>query len=249
MTLDLIVYCKETPDHLELATCLCAISHKYDEQTRTFNYDLGNEEIIVVSVKLKPSIHYEEYERESVDTMIAKARANGYEIPEGLVKKLEVDGKANLMENALKHSIEGLTTDSADYGLKLDEELLDYLRQNPNLAKALPEFSTGLDLVNFSQGKELYVITLKVGIGSEENKVSSMIALATQIAEKYQGILYNPQSDSLGAPNVGELTKQSKSAFNEMSGFVKSNAFKYILSSMMEEHIRNPEKDKKPIIH
>ncbi|MBI2151995.1 hypothetical protein HYU21_04675, partial [Candidatus Woesearchaeota archaeon] len=218
MTLDLIIYCKDAPDHLELATSLCAISHTYDEQTRTFNYDLGNDEIIGVSVKLKPFILCEEYERESVDTMIAKARTRGYEIPEGLIKKLEVDGKANLMENALKYSIEGLTTDRADYGLKLDKELFDYLRLNPNLAKALPEFSTGLDLVNFSQGKELYSVKLAVGIGSDKSKISSMIALAKQIAEKYNGVLYDPQSDSLGDPNVSELTKQSKSAFNEKSG-------------------------------
>ncbi len=105
---------------------------------KNFNYDLGNDEMVLVSVKLKPSIICKEYERKPIDTMIT---------------------------------------------------------------------------------------------------------------EKYNGVLYNSQHDSLGALDISELTNVSISASEIMGNFLESNALKNIIDSMMEELIMNPKKDRKPTIN
>ncbi|MBI2665557.1 hypothetical protein HYX12_02985 [Candidatus Woesearchaeota archaeon] len=247
MTLDLTVYCKREPNPTDLVHLLSAIDYgERDGAVRLLNCNVGEGQAVEINIHLKPSVMCREYEREPTNKMIAEARARGYDIPESLVKKFDEDGKAWQREFFGRHNLDPRTIPTPPYVVRADKELLTYVSGNPYLRKALPKFSMIFDLVYFSGGVELYPVKLATFIGSDEDRVSSMAVIAMLIAEKYEGILYDHQSDSMGVPDIGRMVRSASDFFE---GVVDSLESGEVLDRIIDEMGNERKQDIPPTIH
>ena len=217
MSLDITVYCKKKPNPADLVTALSA--KDYGEIGRRVQYlacNVEDDNRVEIKVDLDPSTINNDYDKTTVDGMIAAARRNGYDIPEGLVQKLNQDGINIFEELSLEYGFDLTTSDDIPYIVKVDEELSAYLMEYPYLRYALLDFSMEFDLVDFSKGEELYSVRLASHINSDVDEASSMVLLAMHIAELYDGILYNPGTDSFGLPDIGNMVKSANDFFERV---------------------------------
>lgn len=103
-----------------------------------------------------------------------------------------------------------------------DEQMYEILQKHPKLAKHLERLEPLWGILNLTKGKSAYGVRLTVHIAAHPETVDSMTKLAQVLAVRYDGIIWDDQTNEFNNPDPKRLNEIGMSAFGYISSVLEN---------------------------
>lgn len=112
-------------------------------------------------------------------------------------------------------------------GVVADKEMYKILRAHPELEQLLQEDQPLWGILRFTQGEPTYDINFEANIFAPEAVLRGMSNLAQFLATRYDGLVWDGQTEQFGKPDAQALHQLGNSAFGAFTSLMGKIGFEW----------------------